>query len=376
MPRRGVKKSHTGCDQCKQRKVKCNEEAPCGNCLRREEACSLAAPKASPDPASISGAATTSQDWMQDMELMYHYMSHVSKNPLGVRDEVQQLFESFIPAESMRFDFLLHSLLALSALNLALLRLGQASKYLLLCDRHQSAALKGFRSTLSEQITPEKGNALFACATIISLSAKARSRVITAMMPHPRQLDMDNVTQSFLLSRGVREVIGVAREAVTNGPLEQIFQRMELSELERAAVVLPKAINDRFIHLQLWLSDEKQDDPTYTPLCDALECLREIHHIMRHFLITTGTLQTGHVWSWPVRVPIDYIHLIQARDPVALVILAHFAPATTAARAWYTDGWADACLEGISKCLPAEMHSWLRWPREMKDGTFAQLLSE
>ena len=82
-PRVGHKKSRNGCYQCKRRHVKCNEKAPCSNCVRHGVACSLAGgpqverddakhrrPSATPStasksqPASVetSGASTSAAD--------------------------------------------------------------------------------------------------------------------------------------------------------------------------------------------------------------------------------------------------------------------------------------------------------------------------
>ncbi|KAK9388463.1 hypothetical protein V1515DRAFT_585249 [Lipomyces mesembrius] len=37
--RRPHQKSRTGCENCRRRRVKCNEEIPCANCARRRERC-------------------------------------------------------------------------------------------------------------------------------------------------------------------------------------------------------------------------------------------------------------------------------------------------------------------------------------------------
>ena len=75
---------------------------------------------------------------MQDMELMRHYTIHVAQTPLGLREDAEELFRTCIPSLGMKYDFLLHSVLTLSALNLAFLHPENSLRYLQICDKHQA----------------------------------------------------------------------------------------------------------------------------------------------------------------------------------------------------------------------------------------------
>jgi hypothetical protein len=79
MAQLGQKKSRKGCTRCKQRRVKCDEEAPCGNCMRRNEECSLLEP--SPSSSEINrepGVPVDTEEWLADLELMHHYASNAA----------------------------------------------------------------------------------------------------------------------------------------------------------------------------------------------------------------------------------------------------------------------------------------------------------
>lgn len=74
MAQLGQKKSRKGCNRCKQRRVKCDEETPCGNCIRRNEECSLLEP--SPSSSELHrepGLPVDTEEWLADLELMHHY---------------------------------------------------------------------------------------------------------------------------------------------------------------------------------------------------------------------------------------------------------------------------------------------------------------
>jgi hypothetical protein len=68
---------------------------------------------------------------------------------LGMRPGVRQVWMQYVPQQALQNSFLMHGILALSALHLAYLSNYQETKYLQLCDKHQSIALKRFREILS-----------------------------------------------------------------------------------------------------------------------------------------------------------------------------------------------------------------------------------
>ena len=73
----------------------------------------------------------------------------------------------------------------------------------------------------------------------------------------------------------------------------------------------------------------------------------------------------GHVWSWMTAIPFQFILMIQAQEPVALIILADFAAASMSIEsAWYTQKWGSYCLQGISMTLKDdEAREWLEWSK-------------
>lgn len=66
MPQLGSRKSRRGCLQCKQRRVKCDEDIPCGACLRRKEACSFLAPEPRGSVLDPTIPAN-SEEWTHDL---------------------------------------------------------------------------------------------------------------------------------------------------------------------------------------------------------------------------------------------------------------------------------------------------------------------
>jgi hypothetical protein len=97
--------------------VKCDEAAPCGNCVRRNEECSLLDPVPRDIDAPLDPALPHStQEWLQDLELMHHYSTSTSRLWLGVREPVREIWGSYIPQQAIRHPFLMHGILVGSSI--------------------------------------------------------------------------------------------------------------------------------------------------------------------------------------------------------------------------------------------------------------------
>ncbi|RYP85121.1 hypothetical protein DL770_005101 [Monosporascus sp. CRB-9-2] len=106
--RRAHAKSRSGCEQCKERHVKCNEVHPrCLNCERHGIACSFSAPSFTITPLN--------QDSIADLELLEYWHRHpfpANTSGPGRRSEYDPVRLGF------SHHYLLNSILALAALQL------------------------------------------------------------------------------------------------------------------------------------------------------------------------------------------------------------------------------------------------------------------
>ena len=136
------------------------------------------------------GLPASQLEWMEDLKLMHHYTDYVSHTYLGATKGIEELWSRVIPREAMRHDFLLHGLLAMSAQSMAYLQPECNAKYQRVYARHQHAALHGFRARLAGDITLEVSCALFICAALISVTAKARSCLAASTMEGPKKIQL------------------------------------------------------------------------------------------------------------------------------------------------------------------------------------------
>ncbi|KZL78492.1 sterol uptake control protein 2, partial [Colletotrichum tofieldiae] len=194
--RRKHTKSRTGCQDCKRRKVKCDESYPsCFDCTRLGITCSflrtsgqrveVGQPRPTwPTPAGENdqaGTDTTGTDtpgsesnqsprlrllgfvsnyasspassdvdiWGRGLELMHHY-SVETCNTISFRLDMQYVWKVVVPETAYSTPFVMHGILALSAAHKARLLPNERNAYLDIAAYHQASGLAGFRVALQD----------------------------------------------------------------------------------------------------------------------------------------------------------------------------------------------------------------------------------
>jgi hypothetical protein len=136
-----------------------------------------------PPPAVSTFSATN----LLDLELLHSFSTKTARS-LTENVEIQDFFSINFVQLAFGYDFLLHSILALSALYLAhelesdqicqSQGLGEPTeKYLLAAYLHHDIALKSYRHSLSD-VNPQSCYPIFGCACFLFMIAFARPREI------------------------------------------------------------------------------------------------------------------------------------------------------------------------------------------------------
>lgn len=217
----------------------CDEKYPCNNCVKHAIPCSLsqrnvvrshdcsqgsqefpvstthiasptlASSDSNPDlfdllPGSRSGAPVLPKgDWMRDLELMHHFCT-VTCDTLAIRADVQYTWRVVVPIEGYANEFVMHGILAISALHRAYLFPSQRSLYVESSDYHQACGLQIFRSLISSPIAPEDRQSVFCFASMVTVSVCAvAARSPDSHLPCP----ISNAIELFGVIRGIESII-------------------------------------------------------------------------------------------------------------------------------------------------------------------------
>ncbi|KAI5360987.1 hypothetical protein Slin14017_G091620 [Septoria linicola] len=213
---------------------------------------------------------------------------------------------------------------------------------------------------------------MFALASVISISSVARSCATALVLPEPKYVSMEQVAELFLLTRGVRTVVEACGVWLHASQLAPILKGYDIPHPDE--ITLPDSIRDRFKALNGMIETNVPDMHQKRICKEAIMHLEGIYRSVSHY-DAKDRLQTGHVFTWMTSIPSEFVMFIQASLPPALVILAHFASVSLAARsAWYSRNWGNYCLQGISMELRGhELQPWLEWPRAHAETNMAIL---
>jgi hypothetical protein len=297
--------------------------------------------------------------WMQDLSLMHHFSTR-TYNTLSSRQSVSQVWQIDIPLQAAEHPFLMHALLALSASHLSYLRTEEHQRYATLSSHHQNLVLTAFRSIMLD-VTAENCTAVFAVAAILSILSLTAISLPVNKQPGHLEASVDDILQSFIFTRGVRDVLRPAWGWIRASPVSVVIEGNILPNYDDFD--LPPPIRVRLGDLKHMLET----------LCDrsvpsALTiALSELEKVFKDILfLNTGTeLEMGVIIKWMAAVPSDFILLIRSRNTAALILLAHFVILFDLLKTkWHLHDWSKRSLHAIKSEVSEREWRWLAWPEE------------
>ena len=388
-------KSRRGCAQCKQRHHKCDEERPrCGDCERLKTACSfelvaslptangtheliapytatIFRPSTTPDDVSATSNLSDAEQPVSvlDLELLSNFLTKTMPDLMGNEMPYQGAVAHYADIIFSR-TYLLHSVLALSALHL--LSQNQARKDLLNRATYlQSTALTSVKPHLTsvpeEQIVPLL---FFAAHTAIYSMAEA---VLHIHANDDRSFDpIPKIVDSFRLIRGIRIVIG---------------PHWAYIKTSKAGTLLAHHIDEKSNHQPEPGWDQQPQYRMMRTLAfglkskdDRTACLAAIESIFRSIsmlqLYKDPRLSNRILQTWVMELDDVFQNMLAQHKPVALVVLAHYAVLLSlGSGTWWVASWPKVLIERAEELLGDEWAEFLRWPKEMVFGTVQRDIS-
>lgn len=280
-----------------------------------------------------------------------------------------------VPREALSYPFLMHSILAASALHILRTKssLEDRASYLTAAAEHQNQALGDFR-TLVGDINESNCKAVFAGSSLVVLLAFGSPNRYAAEgesgglgkegigTPNYQEDDyeviyapVDDLRQIIVLCKGLFQVLDTMWVWLRNsemGPIVDV-EKSDGSVLDGeehdTIQQLTKLIED--CNVQGLISQEDK-----TAYLSATEALRDA--------LSELSSEHGSYASirWALRVPARYMELLAVFKPLALVILAHYSVILHYLPQWWHDGWSVRVLRAIHSILDPEWRDAISWP--------------
>ncbi|KAI9931437.1 hypothetical protein MW887_010012 [Aspergillus wentii] len=283
---------------------------------------------------------------LEDLELVIQWCTStycsISRN-----SAVERIWQTVVPREAMKHPFLLHGLLALSALHIAFNNEGdERDHYSKIAQSHQIQSLASLKHTAG-CVNRTNCEAVFAVSNIVTASFFA---LPSLRGPVPGGSAIDDLCEVF---QSTRESMNLLTEAA------QWVEDTELRPLVKSTPTMPNTSRLAILCLQRLNMTLASRDPQHE---------KDVYDIaLQHLASSLETLAQGGeatpvAFLWILRIPSRFIELLRERQPFALVILAHYAVTIHSMRGhWWMGDLGERVLHEIGLHLNAEWRQSIDW---------------
>ncbi|KAJ0417861.1 hypothetical protein BJY00DRAFT_303154 [Aspergillus carlsbadensis] len=369
-PRKPHKKSKYGCDNCRRRRVKCDERGPpCTNCVVRQipdctysrvlpaslivqaqaHACACRAGHDASTQLSLPSSASLKADAVDELELMHHFAT-----------ETYQTLCVLVPRLALKHRYLMHGILSLASLHIATTREGSEARVL---------SLEPFRIAIGD-LSPENCEAPFAQSILAAYKTAAASE------PTPSTRMTDHILTVFKLLQGVKRILTLNKQHITlplftQGP----FWRKDIS------TTLDPSTNiafDRLARLNQSASESNPEPSTSSPEQSLITAgvITYLRHCFMKFACAPAA-DPAPVLAWLGAVDLGFVESLRRRERVPLLVLAFWGVLLMQldGERWWARGAGRALvdevmgvLEGLRGSTSMEWGECLGWVRGRMGG--------
>ena len=265
-----------------------------------------------------------------------------------------------MPHLGLGHPYLMHGILALSALHMATLQPDRRAEFTAKAALHEQHALPVFRTAVSN-LSKENSHAIFAFSALVVHYAQAiATKPSGSETSDPSTADI--LPAWFSLERGTKSLLLKIRPWLEDGPFSSLFQ-------------------DRGLPLDCTLNPDDGYFTVILPLLspsttvvtkdeeELLICRAALQELRKEAALPYSPYHTLGAkvipLIWPIAVSEKYINLVHSGYPKALIVLAYFCVLLHQAESsWHLQNQAEQILEAITQRLEKSWIPWLEWPRQ------------
>lgn len=376
-------KTRHGCKTCRARRVRCDLQRPiCGNCIKRKVTCAYLKepapdrsqqqqqPQALQLGASIAGPAGGSSGIVippfnaaagfttRDVQLMYHWSTSTYLT-LSDDEERHEVWQRTVPELAFRHDFLLYGLFALAAFHRCRTMPAVSSTEraaLIALGRHYKQWGLTSYIPLLQHSSDGNCHALFAFSLLLGslclgeLQYDYEDASYSAMDFFTAMVGISN------LMSGTVALANQHRPALREGNMAPLLgSDLQPGPIESFPYTLRQA-------LELVLDAVRHDSPDL-PSSDKEACLAALRRL--GLLYPKGghpTCTRAALIAWPVLGGRDFLDMMHARDPLALICLAHYGAILHQNKhVWFLDGLGAKLVTSVLEVIPVCAVKYLEW---------------
>ncbi|OJJ62294.1 hypothetical protein ASPSYDRAFT_144025 [Aspergillus sydowii CBS 593.65] len=286
---------------------------------------------------------------IEDLELMVQWCTKTYRS-VSRNGTVESIWQAVVPREAMRHPFLMHGILALSALHLAVASDDDLrDQYIEVSKAHQRQAVVGL-GKISGKLKPHHYNAAFTLSNIMMIFSFALPEITGQTVS---QSPVDEIHRVFQSTRKSRDVLTNVTDCVGNGELKMLL------EYDTAQPKMPDTSRLAIMSLAQLNTNLARKDPHHEKdIYDTT--IKHLGHSLDK--VSRGGETMIVAFQWIFQVPARYMELFRKREPFALVILAHYAVIMHFLRRhWWMGEWSLRLIQEIGQHLDPNWRNSITW---------------
>ncbi|CZR64614.1 related to C6 transcription factor [Phialocephala subalpina] len=399
-PRLHHKKSRTGCQQCRARRVKCNEVHPvCGSCSRHQTTCVWGRPGQSPGRSNSPNSTTkpkpytirpklsphltsTPSDWdeppesrdrrLTELHLLHHYMAITSLTMNVPGDRKIPEWSISIPKLAFKHNSLLYAIYTFTSMHIAKLD-PTNTENIAAYQRYLGLTLREHRDEVG---VLSRANADAACLTSSFLRvinfALLQDRGMEPYTPPCEWLQMSSST-----GRGLNveawKFIADDTGSIMRGMIRDAPGIKPGGWLRDDSVLFRESNRQDLLHLLRRTESDLETEPWNPEIQEAYETTTS--YIGSIQMSIKAREQPGIIFRrliiFPTVVQTSFIELVKEQRPRALVVLAHFFAFLADFREFW---WIGDCgrreVMAIERVLSEEWRELMIWPLQAVEDAY------
>ena len=283
---------------------------------------------------------------------MHLYSTSTCLTLAGPDPKVQEAWQVQVPIEAYSHQYLMHSLLAFTALHRNSLsgaqgrRISHESAL-----RHYDHALATSKGALSN-VTTENRTSLFVFSAFVATTALA-----FPLHSPDHQLDdpVLELMRIIALVRGSKSILHTELDHIRTGPLAALIPNSFLAHDCNVAPDTRTALMLLQRHVDACSDIDSTAKATYKHTIELLELY------FRSTVLDPENRMA--VFSWLATVPDAYVSLLRDRAPVAQICLAYYGVLLHGVRKlWWCGDWGKRLVGCIERDIGGEWQGLMEWP--------------
>lgn len=293
---------------------------------------------------------------MEELELLHHFTTETCMT-LSDRAQSHHLWRLTVPQIAFQHEFLMRSILAISALHLSYLKPHKCEYYTQVAVQQQDAALRQFRPIMENigSVDESQCDAFLGMSSLLVVYGfeTQKSSATLGWFSH----DREQSDKWLPLIRGVNLIIMSVWNQIRNGRLAGLLHD---HEQQPPSTDIPNPLEEQLGKLEDQSMKEADNEYDGQACKEAVVLLRQC--FIRIYNKTDYECEVSLAFLWPVLIPQHFINMVQDGKSLALIILAHYCTVLHHLDAyWWLKGRGRSIVDNIKAQLDPGLHDQIEW---------------